>query len=322
MMHSLPVGRILLSQEAGLTDEQVGRIREAAVGASIELCDLQRVCQRAPQSEILAGNELGITTDIFREPGLLRWVHLFQAGVDRILCPELIESGITLTCAKGAHAVPIAEHTFAFMLAHVKELVRHRQAQRERIWDRHALGELYGKTLCVVGLGNIGSEVARRSACFGMHVVGTRRSGAPVPYVERVVPPDRLAEVLSDADYVVLTLPFSPETKGMIGVREIAWMKPGAFVINVCRGQVLDHRALINALKSGHVAGAGLDATDPEPLPAESELWHLPNVIITPHDSAMSCVVRDRAVDMFCENLKRYHNGEPLLQVVDKGAGY
>lgn len=322
MNRGMGLGRILISREAALSEEQLDQIREAAGGAAIEFCDLQSVCDLAPQAEIVAGNELGITADIFRDAGLLRWVHLFQAGADRVVCPELIESDIILTCSKGAHAVPIAEHTFAFMLAHVKELARHREAQKERAWDRHALGELYGKTLCVVGLGNIGCEIARRAACFGMRVIGTRRSGAPVPHVEQTVPPDRLAEVLSEADYVVLTLPLSPETRGIVGAREIARMKPGAFLINVCRGQVLDHEALIEALKSGHLAGAGLDATDPEPLPPQSELWCLPNVIITPHNSGMSPWTRDRAVGMFCENLKRYREGEPLHQVVDKEAGY
>lgn len=318
----MAIGRILVSQEARLTDEQMDRIREAADGAAVESCDLGSVRQLAPRSEILAGVDLGIPTDFFREPGLLRWVHLFHAGVEKILCPELVASDVALTCGKGAHAVPIAEHVFAFMLSHVKELASQREAQVKGIWDRRPMGELDGKTVCVVGLGNIGREVARRAECFGMRVVGTRRSAAPVPHVERVVPPDRLTEILPLADYVVLTLPITAETEALFGARELASMKQGAVLINVCRGQVLDQGALIDALKAGHLGGAALDATDPEPLPVDSELWRLPNVTITPHNSGMTARVRDRGVEMFCRNLHRYREGEPLHQLVDKRAGY
>lgn len=318
----MAIGRILVSHEARLSDEQIDQIREAAGGAAVEGCDLGSVRELAPHSEILAGVDLGVPTDIFREPGLLRWVHVFHAGVEKILCPELEASDVVVTCGKGAHAVPIAEHVFAFMLAHVKELARQREAQVKGIWDRHPMGELDGKTVCVVGLGNIGREVARRAECFGMRVVGTRRSAAAVSNVERVVPPDLLAEILPLADYVVLTLPISPETEGMFGARDLATMKQGAVLINVCRGQVVDQGALIEALKSGHLGGAGLDATDPEPLPADSELWRLPNVIITPHNSGMTAGVRARGVEMFCRNLHRFRGGEPLHQLVDKKAGY
>ncbi len=315
-------GRILVSREAGLSEEQIDRIREAADGAVLEECDLASVRELAPQSEILAGVDFGIPREIFRAPGSLRWVHLFHAGVEKILCPELAASGVILTCGKGAHAVPIAEHVFAFMLAHVKELARYRESQVRGIWDRRPMGELDGKTVCVVGLGNIGREVARRAECFGMRVVGTRRSAGPVPHVETVVPPDQLTEILPLADFVVLTLPITAETEGLFGARDLAAMKHGAMLINVCRGQVVDQGALIDALKSGHLGGAGLDATDPEPLPADSELWRLPNVIITPHNSGMTAGVRERGVEMFCRNLRRFREGEPLHQQVDKKAGY
>jgi phosphoglycerate dehydrogenase-like enzyme len=314
--------RVVVSQEANLTDDQLDRIRAAAGGASVDVCDRETTGRLAPQSEILTGMGSAIPQEIFRQPGSLRWVNLFHAGADNLLCPELIESDIVVTSAKGAHVIPIAEHVFAFMLAHVKQLARHRDAQLRRSWERKQLEELHGKTLCVVGLGNIGAEIARRADCFGMRVVGTRRTVAPLPGVERVESPVRLRDLLPEADYVVLTLPYTAETTGMIGAQELAIMKSGAVLINVGRGQVVDQEALVEALKSGHLGGAGLDATDPEPLPPDSELWLLPNVTITPHNSGWSRYTRDRSVTMFCDNLRRYLRGEPLRQVVDKRAGY
>jgi D-2-hydroxyacid dehydrogenase (NADP+) len=314
--------RVVISREANLTDQQLARIKDAAGGAAVDVSDRETMGRLAPQAEILAGMGSAIPQEIFRQPGALRWVNVFHAGADNLLCPELIESDIVVTSGKGAHAIPIAEHVFAFMLAHVKQLARHRDAQLRRSWERSQLEELHGKTLCVVGLGSIGSEIAKRAGCFGMHVVGTRRTGLPVPGIERVEPPARLRDLLPEADYVVLTLPYTAETAGMIGAREISSMKSGAVLINVGRGQVVDQGALVEALKSGHLGGAGLDATDPEPLPPESELWQLSNVTITPHNSGWSRYTRDRAVAMFCENLHRYRQGEALHQLVDKRAGY
>ena len=314
---------MFISRETALDDEQLGRIQVAAPWSDIELTDSESLRTRAAQAEILAGLDYAMPVEIFHAPGRLKWVHLFHVGPDEIWTPELIQSDIVVTCAKGPpYSMPIAEHAFFFMLLHQKEFARHWKAQSKGIWDRRPIGELYGKTICIIGLGNIGREIAKRADSFGMTVVGARRSGKPVPYVNRVVMPDQLGEVLPGADYVVLTVPGTPETVGMIGAREIAAMKPGAFLVNLARGQVVDNEALIQALKSGHLAGAGLDALDPEPLPADSELWYLPNVWITPHCSGKTAGSRDRSVDLFCDNLRRHHKGEPLQQVVDKVLGY
>lgn len=312
-----------ITEEANLSEAQLTRIRQAAPWCRVELADREALRTCAANAEILSGIDTAMPTEIFDVPGRLRWVNLFHVGPDEIWVPALIQSDIVVTCSKGpAYSIPMAEHCLAAMLVHEKEFLREWKNQMKGTWDRRPVGELYGKTVCIVGLGNIGCEIARRAAFFGMQVVGVRRSGLPVPQVERVVPPSELRDVLPEADYVVLIVPQTPETVGMFGAEEIAAMKRGACLVNMCRGQVVDQPALIEALQSGHLSGAALDATDPEPLPAESELWYLPNVMITPHNSGKTPGSRDRSVDQFCENLGRYRHGEPLLQVVDKELGY
>jgi phosphoglycerate dehydrogenase-like enzyme len=209
-------------------------------------------------------------------------------------------------------------------LAHARRLPAALARQAEGRWARDgAVGTvLRGRTLGVVGLGTIGTEVARRAAAFGMRVWGVRRSGAPVAGVDRVVAPDRLDEVLRLADYLALTLPLTPETRGLIGARELALLPRGAFVVNVGRGGLVDETALAEAIAAGRLGGAGLDVFEQEPLPASSPLWRLPGVIITPHVGGSSPGFLDRAVPFFCENLKRYLSGEPLLNRVDVTRGY
>jgi phosphoglycerate dehydrogenase-like enzyme len=176
--------------------------------------------------------------------------------------------------------------------------------------------------MLIIGLGQIGQAIAERAAVFGMHVVGSRRSGAAVPGVSAVVPADGWRPLLGEADYVVIAAPLTPETRGMIGAAELATMRPDAYLINIARGEIVDEAALIAALQSGRIAGAGLDVFNVEPLPAESPLWGLPNVFITPHISWNSPAVLPRTLDLFLDNLRRYRDGEPLRNIVDKHAGY
>jgi phosphoglycerate dehydrogenase-like enzyme len=175
----------------------------------------------------------------------------------------------------------------------------------------------------VVGLGGIGSEVARRGKGFGMEVLATRRSDTPPPhYVDRQARPDKLMELLPEADVVVLCVPLTKQTEGMIGARELEAFKPDAYLVNVARGKVVDTEALLEALEDGRLAGACLDVTDPEPLPPGHPLWTMPNVVITPHMSGRSELTAQRWRAVYLENLRRFGAGEPLLNVVDKSAGY
>jgi phosphoglycerate dehydrogenase-like enzyme len=280
-----------------------------------------------PDADVLLTARL--SREEFALAARLQWMHSSAAGVGNLLHPELVQSPIPLTNSRGAHAVPIAEHAIALILALRRSLHVALARQHERQWAQIEIYERLVPTLdetvlAVVGLGAIGSLIARHASGLGMTVLGVRRdASAPIPAgVAEVVGQDRLSDVLSRADAVVLALPHIPHSRPILGANEFAVMKRGALVINVARGQLIDDRALAEALSSGHLGGAGLDAFVPEPLPATSPLWGLPNVIITPHTAAFGDSYWRPAVDLFIENVRRFKAGEPLLNVVDKVRGY
>ncbi len=252
----------------------------------------------------------------------LRWVHTISAGVDHLLFPELRESETILTNASGVFNVPIAETVLAYMLAVVKRLPEFLAQQREHRWEKLPLRELRGLTVGIVGLGDIGSEVARLCRAFGMRVLGLRRRPASSDAADEVFPPEQLHNLLSQSDFVVVALPLTEETRGIIGREALAAMKPDAWLINIARGALVDEEALVEALREGRIGGACLDVFAEEPLPEDSPLWDMPNVIITPHNSWSSPYIEEREIELFLENLRRYVAGEPLRNVVDKRAGY
>jgi phosphoglycerate dehydrogenase-like enzyme len=254
----------------------------------------------------------------------LRWLHLRGAGLDRILTPGLAASDVVLTNGSGNHAPNIAEHLLAMMLAFARRLPQLLGAQRERRWTSLAMDEVFelgGQTLAIVGLGAIGEELAWRAAALGMEVIGVRRhAGGPLPRgTTRLAPLD---DALAAADHVAITLPLTPATRGLFDAARLARCKPGAWLYNVGRGPIVEPAALLAALESGHIAGAGLDVTDPEPLPAESPLWVHPRVMITAHTSGLTPRSFERYQALLLDNVGRFSRGEPLLNVVDKQQGY
>lgn len=273
-------------------------------------------------AEVLVGGRL--TPELLERAPALRWYHATGAGVDAILVPDLIESDIIITNGSGASASNMAEHLLGMMLAFARDFPSLLRAQVERRWlhDVH-LFELGGQTLGVVGLGDIGGELAWRANALGMRVLGLRRrAGATPSVVERVYPPEGLHELLAASDHVAVCLPLTARTRGLIGADEFKAMKPTAYIYNVGRGPIVDHAALIAALEAGEIAGAGLDVTDPEPLPEDSPLWGMRNVFITCHTSGRSPNNNERSINIFRANLSRYRAGEPLVNVVDKREGY
>lgn len=252
----------------------------------------------------------------------LRWVHALGAGVEGYLFPQFVESPIPLTCGKGGFDISGAEHAIAAMLAFAYRLNHYigQQARRGSFeWvEPH---ELKGQTIGIIGLGNIGRELARKARCFQMRVIGMTRQPHDLPsYVDELLLPDQLPRLLSAADFVVVTVPNTPQTHGLIGEPELRQMKPTAYLIDISgREQLYDREALIRALQEGWIAGADLQVnTELEP---DSPLWELDNLIISQF-SANSKEEYDRCVDRFCENLRRYRQGQPLLGLVDKLAGY
>jgi phosphoglycerate dehydrogenase-like enzyme len=268
-----------------------------------------------------------ITPPLLAAASQLRWIHSPAAGVGRLLFPELRASEVILTNSSGLHAIPIAEHVFGLAIA----LSRHFQVairrQAEHRFAKNEIGHvrvLHGHRLGIVGLGAIGSEVARLGAAFGMHVAGVRRHpDRPAPQgVEQVFGPPQLDDLLRVSDYVVLSAPLTGETSGLIGSRELRLMKPTSILVNIARGKLVRERELAEELARGTIAGAGLDVFEHEPLDPGSPLWDLPNVIITPHTSGFFERYWEAVSDMFADNLRRFDAGEPLFNLVDKQLGY
>ena len=276
--------------------------------------------------EIAAGN---IPLDLVERAPRLRWFQQWWAGADWLMdCPHAVEREFVLTNVSGIHAIPISEHVLALLLAFARGLPRSFRAQGRPEWVVHTdnegtVFELAGKTMLLLGLGAIGQRTAMAAAALGMRVLGVRRNPhIKVPEVETVVGPGSLCDILPQADFVVLTLPLTRDTKGMIGADELMRMKSNAYLVNVGRGALVDEEALVRALREGWIAGAGLDVFREEPLPQHSPLWEMQNVIITAHYSGSSPRYNERAMEIFLDNLERYLVGQALRNVVDKRLGY
>ena len=316
------------------------RIRAAAPGARLITLSAEGLAD-APLEEVevlLRGWLSGEAFDrlLARAPRLV-WVHSATTGVERALTPAARARGVVITNARGVFSRPIAEYVLMMILAVSRRLPQLLELQRERTWQPLEGAELRDVTVGIVGLGSIGRSVAALASAFGCRVIAVRRrpdEGAGVADAEdgtpglaaagpdRVLGPDGLPELLGESDFVVLAAPLTPETNGLIGEAALAAMKPGSWLINVARGRLIDDRALLRALREGHIGGAVLDTFADEPLAASSPYSDLDNVIVTPHTSWSSGRVLDRSVGLFCDNLLRFAAAQPLVNVVDPTAGY
>lgn len=255
----------------------------------------------------------------------LKWFQTITAGIDRLASEGMLERDFTVTNVRGMAAPAIAEYVIAAMLMFVKGLHTSVRDQEKHHWGFRFTGELRGKTLGIVGMGAIGREAARRAKAFEMRVLATRRTveeGEQDVDCDEMLPYTGLGRLLAESDFLALCLPLTPETRGAIGATELAQMKPAACLVNVARGQVVDQEALITALRERVIAGAALDVFDPEPLPPDSPLWDMPNVILTPHISGAVEGYGHRAAEVFIANLERYLAGKPLENRVNVELGY
>jgi phosphoglycerate dehydrogenase-like enzyme len=303
-----------------LSDELARRIQE--VSPQITILPYERFAEELPAAHAVIGKVLPEEFPLARQ---LRWVQVTSGGVDTILTPEFAASDVILTNVSGAYASPIAETAIAFMLA----LTRGVGFQSfSRKWEGFSVKqvELRGLTMGIIGLGSIGREVARRARAFDMRVIAV---DAEPMFHERYRMADELwlvdthlDELLARSDVLVSCAPLTARTRGMLGAKQFALMKPSAYFVNVTRGGIVDTAALLAAVQSQKLAGAGLDVTDPEPLPPDHPLWKEPNVIITPHKAGGSQFSSAREEEIFLENVKRYAHGLPMLNVIDKQKGY
>lgn len=276
------------------------------------------------EAEVLYGYIHHFPRDLPKRVSRLKWIQSMTAGIDR-LPEEIMKSPIRITNTSGIHGTSIGEVVLEMMLMFIKDAPACFRMKLNREWKRYKQRLLRDQTAGIIGLGMIGSEIARLCKAFDMKVIGICKSGGPdrsFPQVDRVYSREELPELLSASDFVILALPLTNETRGMIGENELRGMKPGAYLINVARGAIVDEGALVRALEEGWIAGAGLDVFVKEPLPPESRFYELPNVIFSPHISGDMPDYERRATDIFCENLRRYLAGEPFLHEVDKEKGY
>ncbi len=261
----------------------------------------------------------------------LRWIHSPAAAVHQLMFPALVQSDVVLTNARQVHGPVVAEHVIALIFALAKQIPQAVRLQQKHIWGQEIMWrgrprprEIAGATLGLVGIGSIGREVAKRASVLGMHVIATRENpqkGTPEA-VEQVYPSTAITTVLENSDYVVLAAPTTPATTGLINAERLSHMKPEAVLINVGRGSLVDEAALAVALRSQRIGGAALDVFEQEPLPANSPLWDLENLLLTPHTAGLTERLWERHYVLISENLRRYLAHQPLLALVDKSKGY
>jgi len=311
----------LISDVDGVKVEDVsGLLRRELKGDSVAR---EKFDASLSDAEVIYG--LRLPQDAVKKAPNLRWVQVMSAGVERFLDADMRDSPVVLTNVSGIHAIPISEFVVGLMLMFVKQSPVYLELKQKRKWERISPVVLANKTVGIVGLGSIGQQVARLAKAFGMRVIATRRSskeGARARNVDIMLPPVRLVELLGQSDFVVLSVPFTSETNMLIGEAELRSMKPTARLINVARGGIVDEQALVKALEEGWIAGAGLDVFATEPLPPDSPLWTLPNVILSPHVSGTREDYVLAATRVFVDNLRRYLQGKRLVNVVDKTRGY
>ncbi|MBI2907009.1 MAG: D-2-hydroxyacid dehydrogenase [Chloroflexi bacterium] len=264
--------------------------------------------------------------DILRRAPRLKWVHISGTGIDRYLGSEIFDGRVIVTNGRGTLAVPIAEHIMALAFSLAKDVPRLIKNKAEKRWERFTNLELTRRTMGIVGMGAIGGNLARMAKGIGMRVIATRRHATErehdAGYVDEVFPHAALRDMLAESDFVALALPLTEESRKLIGEKELQAMKPSACIINISRGAIIDEAALIRALKGGRIAGAGLDVFEKEPLPPESELWQMPNVILSSHMAGSTDRMSGHVIELFGQNLRRYVSGQALANVVTRDKGY
>jgi phosphoglycerate dehydrogenase-like enzyme len=290
--------------------------------------DLSAFAEQVGEADAVIGSRpyLKLCAGALKPAGHLRWVQTTTAGVDQILTPEILAADqVTITCIKGPPGPLMAEHAVLLMLALARNFPAYVKNQQNHIWRREGQEwpPLHGHTVAILGVGSSGGNLARVCKVgFGMTVFGMTRTPREHPHIDRSFDKTELLNVLPEADFVVLCLPNTPETKHLIDGAALAAMKSTAYLINVSRGALIDEGALIAAMRAGRIAGAALDVTTEDPIPKESPLWDLPNTIITPHIAVESVKLSEAVVDFWCENVRRFAENEPLLGVMDRQAGY
>jgi len=313
----------ILSTYDEISEKHIQQMQEVSGNIMVEFAtDKEKALKLVGKAEIILDSGV-FDKEMLMASRRLKWVHAASAGVEGYLFPEFVNSPVILTNSSGVHRIPISEVVTGMMLMFAKRLHKFMRFQLERKWVRLAPDELADKTAGILGLGNIGMEIASKAKCFGMKVLALEKRRICRPtYVDEILGLEDLDYLLRESDYLIITVPLTRETHHMIGEEELKLMKPSAYIINVSRGAVIDNTSLIKALREGWISGAGLDVFEEEPLSENSDFWKLENTVITPHISGSTPRYAERVVEIFCKNLVRYLDGKPLINVIDKRAGY
>lgn len=312
---------VLCSQEGerffGLLDE--------VEGVTITNCPRSEVIDHAPTMDIFFGAP---SVEIVRAAPNLKWIQAPSAGVEFVAkIPELANSDVLLTNTRGAHGPSIGEHTIALLLAMTRHIPESIQQQKDRAWDRSVLyrtaREIGGMTMGIIGFGALGRGIAQRAGGMGMDLLAVDAQAVDgTGLIDEVWPVSQLDDLLAQSDVVVIATPYTADTHHLLGAGQLARMKPDAYLIVVSRGGIVDETALVEAMRGGHLAGAALDVTMPEPPVPDSPLWDCPRLLLTPHIAGASARKERRVVEIFVDNIERFRNGEPLLNLVDKRRGF
>ncbi|WP_137285842.1 D-2-hydroxyacid dehydrogenase [Halorussus salinisoli] len=302
LLHEAPHG--------GNSAELAREIERQATDVDLQLAESYDDARtRIESADIVITREL--TSELLDHADNLDWIQALNAGVDSYDLNRIEDMGVILTNAAGVHANPIAEQVLGYMLIFERNLHRGIEQQRQNIWQHYSGGELRGQTLGVLGVGEIGGRIAELGSALGMTVLGTKRDTSTAPdTVDEIHPPDETHQVLAESDYVAIACPLTDQTEGLLGLQEFASMKRDGVVINIGRGPVINQDDLVTAIQKGKIRGAALDVTDPEPLPLDSPLWDLSDVIVTPHMAGSTPHYWERSAEIFATNYERYLAGE------------
>lgn len=294
-------------------------------GTEVVASSQEKIAEDLPTADIFCGHaKVPVPWPAVVRQGRLKWIQSSAAGLDHCLVPEVIASDIVVSSASGLFADQVAEQTLALLLGLLRGLPTFFRATQKKEFIRRPTGDLHGKTVGIVGLGGNGTRIAEVLRPFKTRIVATDIFYDQKPdCVDELWSADQLPRLLKESDIVILCVPLNSQTEHMFGKREFDQLKPGAVLINVARGQVIDESAMVSALQQEkRLYGVGVDVTEVEPLPVESPLWEMPNVIITPHVGAQSARRADDTTDLICDNLRRYFAGKTLRNLVDKQLGF
>ena len=312
--------KIVIYDPVGFDDTQIASIRSAAGAASVMVSSPEQLRADLEEAEIFFGFH---APEVFFEASQLRWIQTTSAGLDKILVPELVKRDLMITNASGVYAPQVVEQAWCLTLAVAGRVPLYWEQQKQHHWQIIDRIDLDGSTVGIIGLGGIGRRYARVAAAFGMRVLAVDLHQPPKPEsVESLWPIDQIDELLEQSDFVLVSCPYTSETHHLVDGGRLSRMKSSAVLVNIARGSIVDEAALVSALENGHIAAAGIDVCEQEPLPPESSLWNVPNLVITPHCAGLSPQRMKQMADFFIANLQRYLDGQPLANLVNQQLGY